>query len=130
MKKIIESNSMFKFVPLANLSKSDVISKLSKSKIYIDFGFHPGPDQMPREAALLKNCVLTNREGSAFYFEDVPINDEFKFDEKKKNLAMISSTINKIFVDYIAQLDKFQSYRKKLKDQKKVFKKQVEEIFN
>ena len=130
MKKIIESNQEFKFVPLTNLKKKDVIEKLSESKIYIDFGFHPGKDHMPREAAILKNCILTNKEGSAFYFEDVPINDEFKFDEKKKNLDSINKIIIKIFKDYKTEINKFESYRKKLKDQKKTFKNEVNEIFN
>ena len=39
----------------------------------MDFGFHPGQDRLPREAALLKNCIITNREGSAAFYKDVPI---------------------------------------------------------
>ncbi len=130
MQKIIESNTEFKFIPLINFNKKELIKILSESKIYMDFGFHPGQDQMPREAAILKNCILTNKEGSAFYFDDVPINDEFKFEEKKKNLMKINKTIKKIFNDYNTQIDKFESYRKKLKNQKKTFKTQVNEIFN
>ena len=50
----------------------------------MDFGFHPGQDRLPREAAILKNCIITNKEGSAAIFQDVPIADEFKFNERKK----------------------------------------------
>ena len=44
---------------------NQIIQILSRSKIYIDFGFHPGVDHLPREAAILKNCIITNKEGSA-----------------------------------------------------------------
>ena len=130
MKKIIDANPKVEFVPLINLSKKEIIETLLKSKIYVDFGFHPGQDQMPREAAILKNCIITNKEGSASHYEDVSINNEFKFDEKNKNLAKINIRINELFNNYNIHLDKFENYRKKLKDQKKTFKKQIEEIFN
>ena len=41
MRKIIASNPKIKFVPLINFNKKEIINFLSKSKIYIDFGFHP-----------------------------------------------------------------------------------------
>ena len=63
-----------------------------------------------------------------YHFEDVPIDDEFKFDEKNKNLSKINTTINQIFNNYTIELKKFENYRKKLKDQKKTFKNQIEEI--
>ena len=39
MEKIIKSNIQFKFVPLINLKKAEIIKLLSESKIYMDFGF-------------------------------------------------------------------------------------------
>ena len=80
MKKIIKTNPDKKFIPLINLSIKELIEVLSKSKIYIDFGFHPGVDHLPREAAILKNCVLTNKEGRAYYSDAVPIDEDFKFE--------------------------------------------------
>ena len=65
MRKII-IQSKINLIPLINFNKKEIINFLSKSKIYIDFGFHPGQDQMPREAAILKNCIITNKEGSAY----------------------------------------------------------------
>ena len=49
----------------------------------MDFGFHPGVDHLPREAAILRNCVITNKEGSAF-IKAVSIDNRYKFEEKKK----------------------------------------------
>ena len=89
MKRIMEQCPNLKFVPLYNYSIKEVIDILSKSKIYIDFGYHPGVDGLPREAAILRNCILTNKEGSAFYSEAVPIYEQYKFEEKQKNLIKI-----------------------------------------
>ena len=60
MKQIIMSNTDIKFVPLINYGINELIEILLKSKIYVDFGFHPGVDYLAREAAILKNCVISN----------------------------------------------------------------------
>jgi len=130
MKKIIEENSNFKFIPLVGYSLNEIIKILSESKIYMDFGFHPGVDHLPREAAILKNCIITNKEGSAYYSEAVPINKEYKFDEKRKNIILIRNKINNVFHNFDTELDNFETYRKILQDEKNIFKKQVVEIFN
>ena len=130
MDKIIEANPDIEFIPLKNYNMDELIKILSESKIYMDFGFHPGVDHLPREAAILKNCVITNKEGSAFYHEAVPINENFKFEEKRKNIILIRKKIDKIFNDFETQLEYFDNYRKKLQDEKNIFKKQVIKIFN
>ena len=130
MNKIIDSNPKIKFVRLENYNMNEVIEILSRSKIYIDFGFHPGVDHLPREAAILKNCVITNKEGSAFYSEAVSINERFKFEEKHKNLKKISETINQIFLNFEIELKDFENYVNKLKNEKNNFKKQVSKIFS
>ena len=129
MNEIIKFNPDIKFKPLINYSITELIDILSKSKIYMDFGFHPGVDHLPREAAILKNCIITNKEGSAFFNDAVPINDQFKFDEKRKNLIFIKKKIDNIFLNFDTELLNFENYRKKLNDEESIFKKQVVEIF-
>ena len=129
MKRIIDSNPKIKFIRLENYKMSEVIEILSKSKIYIDFGFHPGVDHLPREAAILKNCIITNKEGSAFYSDAVSINEKFKFDEKKENLKKITEKINQIFNNFEIELKEFDDYIEQLKSEKVNFKKQVSNIF-
>jgi len=130
MKRFIKMNSDLKFVPLQNYSMGEIIDILSKSKIYMDFGFHPGVDGLPRESAILKNCVITNREGSAFYSKAVPINPRYKFEEKKNNLVKIRNLIDKIFNNYESEIKNFQSYVDKLENEELNFKTQVKKIFN
>jgi hypothetical protein len=69
------------FVPLQDMSKEQIIQILKQSKVYIDFGHHPGRDRIPREAALCDNIILTSCFGSAKNDLDVPISNKFKLRE-------------------------------------------------
>ena len=129
MNEIINSNPDIKFVPLINYKINELIEILSKSKIYIDFGFHPGVDHLPREAAILKNCIITNKEGSAYHQDAVPINKDYKFEEKRKNLITIRNKISHIFNNFESEINYFENYRNKLQDEKKIFEKQVIDLF-
>ena len=129
-KKFIELNSDLKFVPLINLNLKELIAILSESKIYMDFGFHPGQDRLPREAAILKNCIITNREGSASIYDDLPISKEFKFDEKNVNFLKIRAKVQKIFSIFPEESKKFNYYRKFLNLQEKKFINQISRHFN
>jgi hypothetical protein len=128
--KFIKLNPDIKFFPLTNLSLNEMIVALSRSKIYMDFGFHPGQDHLPREAAILKNCIITNKEGSAAIYEDLPIKDEFKFYEMNENFYKIRKKINLVFNNFSRELIKFQYYRQYLDRQKNLFEKQIEKIFS
>ena len=62
--------------------KPDQIAMLMcRAKVYIDFGSHPGKDRIPREAAVCGCCIITNREGSAAYAEDVGIPEKYKISD-------------------------------------------------
>lgn len=59
-KKIIEFYSKKEtdlvFIPIIGLNPDGVIKLMKRSKIYIDFGGHPGKDRMPREARI-QDCI-------------------------------------------------------------------------
>ena len=129
MKEIIKSNTNKTFLPLVNLTKKEVIKTLKKTKIYFDFGTHPGKDRIPREAAILGNCIITNKNGSAKNNYDLSISSSFKFTEKKKNLKNIKIMIEKIFAKNLLEQKKFNLYIKKIYSEKKIFIKEVQKIF-
>ena len=128
MKRIISYNKGKIFFPLKNLSPTQMVEALKASKIYIDFGFHPGKDRPPREAALLGNCIITNFKGSAKFFKDLPFNNKFKFKEKYENLKLISELIDNIFTDYKNKLNEFKNYRKCILSEKQIFLNQLDRI--
>lgn len=126
---LIRSQSKEKFIKLENLSSNQIIKVFKKTKIYIDFGYHPGKDKMPREAVLFNNCVITNKKGSAKNNNDIPIKKSFKHDEKARNICAIKSQINKVLINYEKEIKKFKIYKKQVLLEEEKFKYQIRKIF-
>ncbi len=127
--KIISQAKDIKFVPLENMTREEVASLLFRAKVYIDFGKHPGKDRIPREAAISGCCVITGMKGSAKYYEDVPIEKEFKFDDNIKNIPSILEKIQICFKEYHNEIIKFDFYRKKIKKEHDNFINDIKHIF-
>lgn len=128
-KKIIEKAPYLNFIPIQNLTTIQVKELLLKSKVYIDFGKHPGKDRIPREAAMCGCCIITNKKGSAKYYDDVPINEEFKFEDDEKNIEKIIEKITICIDNYETEIIKFKGYKKFIKQEKKQFETDVKKIF-
>ncbi len=116
-------------IKLSGFNTQQIINIYKKTKVYLDFGYHPGKDRMPREAALFNNCIITNKKGSAKNKFDIPINNKYKFEEKKINLEKISKTILNIFENYQNELRYFKKYKKNILNEKKNFHKDLRKIF-
>lgn len=129
-KKIIDKAPELNFVPIQDLTTNQVKDLLLRSKVYIDFGYHPGKDRLPRETAACGCCVITGKRGSAKYYEDVPINDEFKFDDNEENIDLIIEKIKKCLYDYELEIIKFKPYRDFIKNEKDKFSFDVKRIFS
>ena len=117
-----------KFIPIVNMTVSKIKSLMEESMLYIDFGNHPGKDRIPREAAMCGCCVITNREGSAAYYEDVAIPNEYRIDMTCENsldeaVRMIEYCLNH-YDDYLLSAD-FMEYRFRIIDEKVNFKEGV-----
>lgn len=117
------------FIAIENMSSNEVMKLMHRAKIYIDFGSHPGKDRMPREAALQGCCVLTSTLGSAAYFDDVPIANEYKYERTPQNKKKIIRKIREIFEDYEEEVKKFDGYRKYILLEKKKFLEDIDKIF-
>ena len=118
------------WTPLINLTPAQMAEYLRSSKVYIDFGNHPGKDRIPREAAISGCCVITGRRGSARFSEDVFIPEEFKFEDKNENLDAIISLIRNMLADYPAYAGRFDAYRERIKGEEQQFDYDVKKIFS
>ena len=76
----INLNKDLNVIKLSGMPKTDVINNLCNTKVYIDFGHHPGMDRIPREASMCNAVVFVKRAGAAVYEQDVPLDEGFKFD--------------------------------------------------
>lgn len=100
------------------MTGEEVVALLKRSKVYIDFGPHPGMDRLPREAALAGCVVVTNREGAANFTEDVPLPAEFKLGGKF-DVDKVSSLLKDICNNHAKYADKMKPYQKWILGQEK-----------
>ncbi|WP_143317773.1 hypothetical protein [Clostridium sp. HBUAS56017] len=128
-KKLIKAGKHIRWVPIKDMNPEEVIQLLKKSKVYIDFGNHPGKDRIPREAAICKCCVITGRKGSANYYEDVPIDDSFKFQDDESNINVILDRITQCFDNFEIEMEKFHKYRDIIRRSEMEFEEQIVDIF-
>ena len=115
-----------KFVPIQNMTSKEVSTLLDESKVYIDFGEHPGKDRIPREAAMAKCVVITGTKGSANNHYDVPIPDSYKFNEKTSDINSIGELFSDVFIDFENHMSNFDNYREIISNERKVFLQQVD----
>lgn len=128
-KKIMNRFPNHDWIPLENMSRGEMITKLKESKLYIDFGFHPGKDRIPREAVMSGCCLITGIDGSAGFFEDVAILNQYKIEKKHKNIEAVGKLIDDILNNYEKHNQNFEFYRQRIKNEKEEFVQDTIDIF-
>lgn len=118
------------FVPVKNMTSQQVAEIMKQAKLYVDFGSHPGKDRMPREAVLHGCCILTSTMGSADFWDDVPIDSEFKFVRSRNSIDCVIEKIHDILENYSNYTYRFDGYRKYVCSEKDKFEQDVLKIFN
>lgn len=129
-KKIIDKAEDITWVPLIGLTRNQMIDYLKRAKVYIDFGNHPGKDRIPREACVCRCIVITGRRGSANYYDDVPINENYKFEDTEDNIDEIINCIKDSFENYDEKIQDFDLYRKYIYAEKEKFEVDVMKVFS
>jgi hypothetical protein len=131
-KRIIEyakkNKYPFIFKPLENMNQETIIRLEREAMLYIDFGFFPGPERIPRESVLHECLLLTNRKGSALNNEDIKIPATYKFEDKDENIPFIVEKMNDMMQNYDLLKKDFESYRKKVIQQKIRFDSDVNKV--
>lgn len=128
-KKIISAAPEIEWIPLTGMNRLELIETIKRAKIYIDFGYHPGKDRLPRECAMNGCCIITGCKGSAGFFEDVMITRDYKFEDSNKNIPSIIKKIKWIISNYEDAIQDFDIYRDTIKDEELDFYAQVSKIF-
>ena len=129
IKPLIERIFWLKWVPLIGLTEEDMVAYMHIAKIYIDFGNHPGKDRIPREAATCGCCIITNRKGSAAFYEDVSIPDKYKFGSET-DYDDIEQRIRYICDNFYEAKKDFDEYRMRIRQEKAKFNADVENFSN
>jgi len=119
-----------KTVPLIRMSREELIASLARAKVYVDFGHHPGRDRIPREAAVMRSCLITSKRGSAFNSHDIQISEDYKFDMKEYEVKNIVKTIRNIFDNYSMHLKEQNENRARILMDKKSFIRNVDGLLD
>lgn len=117
------------WVPLQNMTNEEVKAMLSKAKVYIDFGNHPGKDRFPREAAISGCCVITGLDGAAGNEVDISISNRFKIPANSVNVNRIIETIDDCIHHYRERVIEFAGYRKMIRQEHSLFVDDVRKLF-
>ena len=125
--KLISASPELDWRPIQNMTPAEVRDFLAKAMAYIDFGNHPGKDRIPREAAVSGCCIITGKRGAAANHLDIPIPDEFKFDDTAENIPEILSKIQYVLAHFADEHQKFADYRQKIQMEPDAFQKDVDQ---
>lgn len=128
LKPVIENMIEIEWIPLYKMTEEEMIVMMQSSKIYIDFGNHPGKDRIPREAVSCGCCVITNKCGSAAFYEDVPISDKYKIDTNVDYVEKSTDLINHILNNYEGCMADFVYYRQFVKSEHEKFSADVKSL--
>lgn len=128
-KALREMAQDLRWVPLIGMTTEKMRSCMSKSKVYIDFGNHPGKDRIPREAAISGCIVITGKRGAAAFAEDVCIPETYKFDESCAKKEDIISCIRDCICNFDVHKVDFDGYRSYIRNEHQQFTADVKKIF-
>lgn len=130
LEKIKEKMPDINWLPMQNMTLEEVAECMKRAKVYIDFGYHPGKEKMPREACLLDCCMIVGKDGSAKYKEDMPILDEYHFEKDEKCIPEIIAKIYDCLENYDVKIKDFKGYKEELLKEKETFKNDVKKLFS
>ncbi|RFM26688.1 hypothetical protein [Deminuibacter soli] len=126
---LIRESPELEWFALTNLTPEQVADVCRKSKVYIDFGHHPGKDRFPREAAICGCCIITGRRGAAAFEEDIPIPQQYKFSDADDQVPAIIRQIKHCMDDFETVQHDFDHYRSVIRGQEAAFIQDIKDIF-
>jgi hypothetical protein len=127
---IRESAGTLDWLPIQGMTAEGVAQALAGSKVYIDFGEHPGQDHLPKEAALAGCSILTGTRGAAGNKTDIPIPPRFKINEASQDSIQTTLTTIRFMLDHFSQdTVEFDPYRSWILSHEDLFVSQIIEIF-
>ena len=128
-RKIINNLPNVKFIALKGMNREDLKKEMQKAKLYVDFGNFLGKDRLSRECAINGCCIITGKNGASYFYEDVPIPSEYKFNTQNKKIKKICEQINYVLDNYKQCTTQFNNYRKTILNEKEIFFKEINKIF-
>ena len=74
--------------------------------------------------------MITGKQGAAKNEVDIPIDDEYKFEDDEQMIKNIGNKIKECIDNYNVKINHFESYRKSIKKQEEIFEEEIREFFS
>lgn len=127
--ELIKNSPELTWIPIQNMNANQIKDLMAKSLLYVDFGENPGRDKMLRESVSQDCCIISGRNGSSAYYEDLMIPDEYKFQFSSEKIPVILNKIQCIFDNYSQHILNFKTYKNVVLNEESVFEEKLKEIF-
>jgi len=126
---LIKNSPELNWVPIQNMNAKQIKDLMSKSLLYVDFGENPGRDKMLRESVSQDCCIISGKNGSSAYYEDLMIPEEYKFEFSVDKVSVIISKIKEVLENYTDHITQFSTYKNVVLNEETVFENKLKEIF-
>jgi len=126
---LIKNSPELEWIPIQNMNANQIKDLMAKSLLYVDFGENPGRDKMLRESVSQDCCIVSGKNGSSAYYEDLMIPDKYKFDFSEEKVPEIISKIKDILVNYTEHIPHFSNYKNMVLEEETTFENKLKEIF-
>lgn len=120
----------YNWIPLIGMSREEMRDILRKTKLHIDFGYFPGRDKIPREALVSGACLITGRNGTSAFKEDLGIPEKYKLYDTEMNTENVIDLINQTMNNYETVYQEFIPFRKFVVEEKNNMIKNIKLLFN
>jgi hypothetical protein len=130
VQQVIESMTVdAAWLPIAGMSRTEVIYALQSSAVYLDLGHQPGKDRLPREAAASGAVTIVARRGAGGFHLDFPIPYEHKITIGDGLITSVSGTINAVLNNLDCEYDRQANFRHEISCEQQVFMREVTRVF-
>lgn len=121
--KIISLMPEYRFIPITNMNSMQVRNLGLNSKVYIDFGYFPGRERIPREMGITGCVVITGSENVAINDVDVPTGKrkfEYDVETNSYDYQKIANQIKNDLENYEICFNEQFYYRELIRNEKNV----------
>jgi hypothetical protein len=128
--KIVAAMPEVEWIAVQGMSHEQVAEVFCTTKAFVDFGFFPGRERMPREAALCGCCLVTGRRGAAAVAEDLAIPDRYRINHRARDFAnQARDAVLDIFANFEMRSRDFDSFRDEVRKGPSMFLRDIRAIF-
>lgn len=127
--KLIKNSPELKWIPIQNMNATQIKDLMAKSLLYVDFGENPGRDKMLRESVSQDCCIISGKNGSSAFYEDLMIPENYKFDFNENRIPEIVTKIKEVLDNYPEHIPQFRVYKDVVLGEEVLFEKKLKEIF-